>query len=86
MCLSFDQPQRKILSKQRIFKDENDEKHEGDIWFALISTVYMRHWSNHTVWGYSRKIQVMTEVHKTGDKRLSNAKVVSDETKVTWFI
>ena len=38
------------------------------------------------VWGYIRKIQVMTEVHKTGDKRLSNAKVVSDETKVTRFI
>ena len=52
----------------------------------MISTVYMKHWRNQMVWGYSRKIQVMIEVYKMGDKRLSNAKVVSDETKVIWFI
>ena len=74
-----------MLSKHRIWKDENCEKHNGDLWFALISSVYMRCQRYQTVWGYYRMIQAITEVHKAGYKRLSNKKTVSDETKVTNF-
>lgn len=76
------QKKKKPLPKQRIWKDENCEKHKGELWFALISFVYIRYWRNQTVRGYSRKIQVMTEVHRAGDKRLSNTKVVPGDTKV----
>jgi len=79
-------PTSKENTTKTEFEKMKTEKHKRDLWFALVSVVYMRCWRNQAVWGYSRMIQVMTEVHRAGDKRLSNVKVVSDETKFIYFI
>ena len=50
--------------------------------FTQFSILYMKFWRNQTVWEYSRMIQVMTEVHRAGQKRLSNIKAVPDDTKL----
>ena len=76
---------KEIYYQRKEFERMKTEKYLGDLWFALISILYMKYLRNQTVWGYYRMIQSITEVHKAGYKRLSNKKVVSDETKVTNF-